>query len=128
MASRVAAIPEVRRVLLDKQRAFCQAPGLLADGRDMGTVVFPAAPLKVFLTASPDERARRRYNQLKEMGLDASLSTLVEAIRERDRRDAERPISPMVPAKDSVVLDSTSHDIEKVVAMILSLAQSRGLN
>lgn len=126
-ASRVAALPPVRAALLDRQRAFRRPPGLIADGRDMGTVVFPDAPLKVFLTASAEERARRRYKQLIDKGLDASLSDLFASIRDRDARDAERSVSPLVPAGDAVTLDSTDLSVDAVFEAILALARERGL-
>lgn len=118
-ASKVAALPAVREALLDRQRGFAQPPGLVADGRDMGTVVFPDADLKVFLTASAEERARRRYMQLKEQGLSANLSALQEEMEARDRRDRERSVAPLKPADDAWVLDTTELDIVGVVDMIL---------
>lgn len=122
-ASRVAAMPGVRSALIERQRAFAIPPGLVADGRDMGTVIFPAAPLKIFLTASAEERARRRYNQLKDKGLDANLAALSLEIGERDRRDAARPIAPLKAADDARIIDSTSMSIEAVVARVLEFAQ-----
>ncbi|HEU4653337.1 MAG TPA: (d)CMP kinase, partial [Steroidobacteraceae bacterium] len=107
-ASKVAAMPKVREALLARQRAFAAPPGLVADGRDMGTVIFPDSGLKIFLTASPEERAQRRYKQLKDKGLDANLAALSLEIAERDRRDASRPIAPLKPADDAVIVDSTS--------------------
>lgn len=124
-ASRLAALPEVRRALLARQRTFRRPPGLVADGRDMGTVVFPDAVLKVFLTASADERARRRYNQLKEKGLDANLARLSREIAERDRRDAGREASPLVPAADAVVVDSTETPADRVTERVFSLLAAR---
>lgn len=124
-ASKVAAIPEVRVALLARQRAFRTAPGLVADGRDMGTIVFPDAPVKVFLTASAEERARRRYKQLIEKGLDANLSDLVTAIAERDRRDAERPVAPLKPADDAEILDTSDLDIAQSVAQVRALVRRR---
>ena len=124
-ASRVAAMPGVRAALLERQRGFAGPPGLVADGRDMGTVVFPQANLKIFLTASAEERARRRYNQLKDKGLGANLAALSLEIAERDRRDASRPIAPLRPAADAVVVDSTAMPIEAVVARVLELAAVR---
>lgn len=118
-ASTVAAIPEVRDALLSRQREFRRPPGLVADGRDMGTVVFPEAPVKIFLTASAEERAQRRYNQLLEKGESVSLPRLLEAIQERDARDSSRSISPLVPAEDAIVIDSTSTPIEEVFAQVL---------
>ena len=107
MASRVAAMPAVRKALWVRQRALARPPGLVADGRDMGTVVFPEAVLKVFLTASPQERAKRRYKQLIQKGIDVSLRTLSEDIARRDERDANRQVAPLKPAEDARVLDST---------------------
>lgn len=124
-ASRVGAMPGVRAALLERQRAFAQAPGLVADGRDMGTVVFPSAGLKIYLTASAGERARRRYNQLKDKGLDANLAALSLDIAERDRRDASRPIAPLKPADDALIVDSTSMTIDAVLARVLELAAAR---
>jgi cytidylate kinase len=124
-ASRVAAMPGVRAALVARQRAFARPPGLVADGRDMGTVIFPAADLKVFLTASADERARRRYNQLKDKDSGASLAALSLEIAERDRRDASRTISPLRPADDAVIVDSTSMTIEAVVEFVLERAAAR---
>ncbi len=121
IASKIAAYPQVRRALLDKQRAFRQPPGLVADGRDMGTVVFPDAPYKVFLTASAEERARRRYLQLKAQGLDVNLDQIIKDLEERDRRDREREESPLVPAKDAVVIDSSDLSIDEVVDRVLAL-------
>lgn len=126
-ASEIAALPGVREGLLKRQHAFRELPGLVADGRDMGTVIFPEAPLKVFLTASAEERARRRYLQLKDAGETVNLADLVEEIRARDERDINRPIAPLKPADDAVVLDSTTMTIEQVVSHILSEATSRGL-
>lgn len=126
-ASKIAALPAVRQGLLQRQQDFRQAPGLVADGRDMGTVVFTDAPLKVFLTASAEERARRRYLQLKEAGHSVSLPALVEEIRARDERDSNREVAPLKPADDAVVLDSTTLTIEQVVERILAEVTSRGL-
>ena len=122
MASVVAVMPSVRAALLSRQRAFAEPPGLVADGRDMGTVVFPSAGLKVFLTASAEERARRRYNQLKEKGLAANLAGLSQEILERDRRDSARSVAPLRPAADAVVIDSTGIPVDEVVKRILVLA------
>jgi cytidylate kinase len=124
-ASLVAIIPDVRAALLQKQRDFRQFPGLVADGRDMGTTVFPDALLKVFLTASPEVRAERRYKQLKEKGFDANLSRLLGEIRERDQRDAARTVSPLKPAADAIVLDSSDLAIVEVVERILELLAER---
>jgi len=126
LASHVAAIPEVRAALLDKQHAFRQPPGLVADGRDMGTTVFPDATLKIFLTASADVRAERRYKQLKEKGFDANLSQLLGEIRTRDARDAARVASPLKPAADASILDTSTLSISEVVQQIERMLQQRG--
>ena len=126
-ASQVASLPAVREALLQRQRAFQEFPGLIADGRDMGTVVFPAAPLKVFLTASAEERARRRYLQLKAKGDDVSLSSLLDEIRVRDERDTQRAVAPLKPAQDAIQLDSTEWSIEQVLERILSEVALRDL-
>jgi len=126
-ASRVAAWPSVRNALLDRQRAFAKAPGLVADGRDMGTVVFPGADLKIFLTASPDERALRRYKQLKDKGSDVSLPALSREITERDQRDSTRAVSPLKPAPDAEVIDSTSLTIEQVIDRVTALGRAHAL-
>lgn len=126
-ASQAAALPAVRDALLQRQRAFLEAPGLVADGRDMGTVVFPEAPLKVFLTASAEERARRRYHQLKAKGNSVNLASLLEEIRTRDERDTQRAVAPLKPAADAIQLDSTELSIEQVLQRILSEAAARGL-
>lgn len=125
-ASKVAAVPAVRAALLDRQRAFRQAPGLIADGRDMGTVVFPDAGLKIFLTASAQERAQRRYNQLKVKGEGVSLPALLKDIAERDERDRARAVSPLVPADDAIVLDTTQLGIEAVFDAVMRLVRERG--
>ena len=126
-ASRVAAWPAVRAALLERQRAFAQPPGLVADGRDMGTTVFPGAVLKIFLTATAEERARRRYKQLKDKGSDVSLPALSREIAERDLRDQTRQVAPLRPAPDACVIDSTGLDIEAVVARVLELGAARRL-
>jgi len=118
-ASRVAAIPGVRRALLARQRAFRRAPGLVADGRDMGTVVFPDAELKIFLTASAEARAERRYKQLIENGIDANISSILQDIAERDARDQGRSTAPLQVAEDALVVDSTHLGIAQVVARVL---------
>lgn len=118
-ASIVASIPEVRAALLERQRAFEKAPGLVADGRDMGSHVFTSAVLKIFLTASAEERARRRHKQLKEKGMDVSLAALSRDIEDRDRRDAERSVAPLKPAPDARILDSSGHSIEAVTNTVL---------
>ncbi len=124
-ASKVAAIPSVRAALLERQRRFAVPPGLVADGRDMGTVVFPGARLKIFLTASAEERAARRYKQLKEKGVAATLAALSKEIAERDRRDIMRPASPLVASVDAVLLDSTGMPVEAVVERVLGLVRER---
>lgn len=121
-ASRVAALPAVRTALIDRQRAFRRPPGLVADGRDMGSVVFPEAALKVFLTASVEERARRRYKQLKEKGIDVSLARLSQELGERDRRDAARAVAPLKALPDARHLDTTGLSIDAVVAQVMSWA------
>lgn len=126
-ASQVATLPAVRQALLGRQRAFREPPGLVADGRDMGTVVFPTAPLKIYLTASPEERARRRYLQLKGKIEDVSLASLLNDIKARDRRDTQRAVAPLKPASDAIQLDSTDLSIEQALERILSEAVARGL-
>ncbi len=123
-ASRVAAVPQVRSALLDWQRAYARQPGLVADGRDMGTVVCPDAQVKIFLTASAEERAQRRYNQLKEKGLDANLSDLVAEIRERDERDQNRSVAPLVAASDALLVESTALSIDEVLEKVLEKARA----
>lgn len=125
LASQLAANAEVRSRLLDLQRTARKPPGLVADGRDMGTVVFPDATLKIFLTASVEERAKRRYNQLKLKGFDVSLAALFQAIQERDTRDTERSVSPLTAAEDAVIIDSSSLGIEEVVTRVLDLVNNR---
>ena len=127
LASQVAVLQPVRDALLARQRAFAEAPGLVADGRDMGTVVFTSAPLKIYLTASAEERARRRFEQLKEKGFGATLATLVEDIRTRDDRDMNREVAPLRPADDAVVIDSTTMTVDDVVNRILDEAAARQL-
>jgi len=126
-ASIVAALPAVRAALLARQRVFRQSPGLIADGRDMGTVVFPDAPLKIFLTASAEERARRRYQQLKQAGVAATLAGLLDEIRKRDKRDSERAVAPLKPAVDAIPLDSSALSIEQVLEQILGHVAARSL-
>jgi CMP/dCMP kinase len=126
-ASTVAAIPAVRNALLARQREFLQAPGLVADGRDMGTVVFPSAPLKIFLTASALERAERRYKQLIAKGENVSLARLLEDIRERDARDSSRAVSPLVPAEDAIIIDSTATPIKDVFSQVMQKVKEKGL-
>jgi CMP/dCMP kinase len=126
-ASRVAAWAGVRAALLSRQRAFAQPPGLVADGRDMGTVVFPGAQLKIFLTASLEERAQRRYKQLKDKGSGVSLPALSRELAERDFRDQNRDISPLKAATDACVIDSTGLSVEQVIARVLQLMAARRL-
>ena len=118
VASQIASLPAVREALLRRQRAFKQAPGLVADGRDMGTVVFPSAPVKIFLTASAEERANRRFNQLKTAGHDVSISRLLTDILARDERDANRTVAPLVPAEDALIIDSTHLSVDQVIEKI----------
>ena len=124
-ASKVAALPRVREALLRRQRAFSAAPGLVADGRDMGTVVFPEAEAKIFLDASAEERADRRLKQLQQKGLDVKFDDLLSEIQERDDRDRNRPVAPLRPAEDALVLDSTSMNIEQVVEKALHYIESK---
>lgn len=119
LASIVAALPAVRAALLSRQRAFRDVPGLVADGRDMGTVVFPDADLKIFLLASAEERAIRRLNQLKGRGIDVTLGDLILELRERDKRDQERLVAPLKPAEDAVCVDTDRLSIDQVVERIL---------
>ena len=125
LASVIAAFPKVRAALLARQRSFRKAPGLVADGRDMGTVVFPDAGLKIFLDASADERARRRLNQLRKAGIAANIAALREEIRERDVRDRSRTVSPLKPADDAVTIDTTELSIERVLARVEQLIEAR---
>jgi cytidylate kinase len=124
-ASKVAALPRVREALLRRQRAFETAPGLVADGRDMGTVVFPQAQAKIFLDASAEERANRRLKQLQDKGLDVRFTDLLSEIQERDDRDRNRPVAPLRPAEDALVLDSTSMTIDEVVEKALQYIESK---
>lgn len=126
-ASQVAVLPPVRDAILGLQRALCRAPGLVADGRDMGTVVFPQAPLKVFLDATPEVRAERRYNQLKNKGLSVSLAALLASIRDRDERDRRRAVAPLRPAPDAILIDSTGMSIDEVLEQVLDAARAREL-
>jgi cytidylate kinase len=126
-ASAIARLPSVRTALLERQRGFRTPPGLVADGRDMGTVVFPDAVLKVFLTASVAARAQRRYKQLKEKGFDANLPALSRDLEARDAQDANRAVAPLKPARDAVELDSTDLSIEEVVERIVSWWRERSL-
>ncbi|HRO63503.1 (d)CMP kinase [Thermomonas sp.] len=120
-ASAIAAIPEVRAALTARQRAFSRPPGLVADGRDMGTVIFPEATFKVFLTASAEERAHRRYKQLKDKGVSVTIDGLLQEIVARDARDANRAVAPLRPAPDAVLIDTTGLAVEAVVARVLEL-------
>jgi len=124
-ASKVAALPVVRAALLERQRRFAVAPGLVADGRDMGTVVFPQAQIKIFLTASPEERAQRRYKQLKQKGVAANLAALSREIAERDQRDSTRAISPLVASADAISLDTTGMGVDEVIGRVLQIARGR---
>lgn len=124
-ASTVGAMPLVREALLQRQRDFRRAPGLVADGRDMGTVVFPQAPLKFFLTASAQERAERRYKQLKDKGESVNLARLLGDIQERDERDRSRSVSPLLPADDAIVIDSTATPIDAVIAKVMADVNAR---
>lgn len=121
LASAIAAIPEVRAALKERQRAFRELPGLVADGRDMGTVIFPDAPYKVFLTASAEERAERRHKQLKDKGVSVSFDDLLREIMARDARDAQRTVAPLKPADDAVLIDTTGIGIDDVVARVMDL-------
>jgi cytidylate kinase len=120
-ASRVAALPKVRAALMERQRAFRQPPGLVADGRDMGSVVFPDAVLKIFLTADPEERAARRYKQLMEKGMGATMAALLKDIRERDLRDVNRATAPLKKSADAVLIDTTNRSAADAVAQVLAL-------
>ncbi len=125
VASQIAALSGVRHALLDRQKAFQCPPGLIADGRDMGTVVFPDAPLKIFLTASPGERAKRRHKQLKQKGIGVNLQHLSADITERDARDQARTISPLKPAKDAIVIDSTELDVDDINKQVSELVRQK---
>ena len=127
VASQIAVLPNVREALLTRQRAFRELPGLVADGRDMGTVVFPSADLKVFLTASAEERALRRYKQLKEKGYGGTLARLVEDVQLRDERDMSRKVAPLAPADDAVYIDSSALSIVNVLDKVIAEAQEKGL-
>lgn len=124
-ASKIASLPSIREALLRRQRGFKQAPGLVADGRDMGTVVFPEAQVKIFLTASAEERADRRFKQLKDSGHDVSMRRLLADIKARDERDANRIVAPLVPAKDALVIDSTLLDISQVLEKIEQFVEEK---
>ena len=122
-ASEVASIQDVRSALLARQKAFLQEPGLIADGRDMGTVVFPDAAVKVFLDASAEERAERRFNQLQDKGFNVNIAQILSEIKERDFRDRNRAVAPLRPADDAIVIDSTSLTIDEVVSKVLALVK-----
>ena len=126
-ASKIAALPRVRAALLTRQRAFCASPGLVADGRDMGSVVFPQAFLKIFLTASAESRAERRHKQLITKGLPANIADLLRDLQERDARDSSRAVAPLRPCEDAVVLDTTALTIDEAVQYVLSLVRQRCL-
>lgn len=127
LASRIAMLPKVREGLLDCQRAFRRWPGLVAEGRDMGTVVFPDAQVKIFLSAPAEERAFRRHKQLIAKGISVNLATLLAHIRERDKRDSERAIAPLRPAEGAIEVDTTGQDIDRVLERVLSIVASHGL-
>lgn len=124
VASAIASFPEVRSALKERQRAFRRPPGLVADGRDMGTVIFKDAPYKVFLTASAEERAERRYNQLKDKGVSVTIDGLLREILARDARDAQRTVAPLKPAEDAVLIDTTGLNIEQAVERVLALVKT----
>ncbi|KEQ17757.1 (d)CMP kinase [Endozoicomonas numazuensis] len=126
-ASQIAALPGVRKALLQRQQDFAEAPGLVADGRDMGTVVFPQANVKVYLTASAEERAKRRQNQLQQKGIDASFDQLLGDIIARDDRDMNRDVAPLKPADDAIVLDSTRLSIQEVFSRVVDVMRQNGL-
>ena len=127
MASRVAAYPEVRQALVERQRAFRRAPGLIADGRDMGTVIFPDAPLKIFLTASAEQRARRRYDQLEALGQWVDFDSVLSEVQARDERDQNRSHSPLIPANNAHILDSSHLNIEEVLEAVMAMVAERNL-
>lgn len=125
VASKIAALPRIREALLRRQRAFQQEPGLVADGRDMGTVVFPDAIVKIFLTASAEARAERRYAQLKAKGMDVNIARLLTDIKARDERDTQRSVAPLVPAEDAILIDSTTMDINQVFEKAMEVIKSK---
>ncbi|MBT0586354.1 (d)CMP kinase [Alteromonas oceanisediminis] len=127
VASQVAALPRVREALLRRQRAFQQAPGLIADGRDMGTVVFNSAEAKIFLTASAEARAERRFHQLKDKGLDVNIARLLTDIKARDERDTQRAVAPLVAAEDALLIDSTSLNIQQVFEKAMNFVKEKAL-
>jgi len=124
-ASKIATLPKVRKALLDRQRCFSEQPGLVADGRDMGTTVFGDATLKIFMTASVEERAERRYKQLKDKGINANIAALVKDLKLRDEQDENRAVSPLAPAEDAIFLDTTEMSIEEVTQKVLELVKQR---
>ena len=124
-ASKIAALPKVRKALLDRQRCFSEQPGLVADGRDMGTTVFPDATLKIFMTATVEERAERRYKQLKDKGINAKIAALVKDLKLRDEQDENRAVSPLEAAEDAILLDTTEMGIEEVTLKVLELVKQR---
>jgi len=126
LASKIAVIPEVRSALMARQQAFRELPGLIADGRDMGTVIFPEAELKIYLTASAEERAKRRHKQLKEKGLSVNLLDLSREISERDARDASRPVAPLKPADDAEIIETSNMGIDEVVQQVTRLLVNKG--
>lgn len=128
LASQVSSLAEVRLALMERQRAFRQPPGLVTDGRDMGTIIFPDAELKFFLTASAEERARRRFNQLKESGNNVSLSEILAELSARDKRDTERAVAPLVPAVDAIIIDTSTMGIGQVLQLILEHVAKRFIN
>lgn len=125
IASQLAVIKEIRKVLLQKQRDFYRTPGLVADGRDMGTVVFPNAIIKIFLTASPEERAKRRFKQLQLAGQKGNIHKIFSEIKKRDERDLNRQTSPLIPAKNAIVIDSTNLSIDEVITKIMTLVNTK---
>lgn len=125
VASKIAALPRVREALLRRQRAFRQSPGLIADGRDMGTVVFPDATIKVFLTASAEERANRRFKELQDKGHDVKIGDLLSDIQARDERDMNRSVAPLVPAEDAISIDSTNLNAHQVFEQLLEVVESK---
>jgi len=124
-ASKIAALPKVRKALLDRQRCFSEQPGLVADGRDMGTTVFPDAMLKIYMTATAEERAERRYKQLKVKGINANIAALVKDLKLRDEQDENRAVSPLAPAEDAILLDTTEMGIEEVTQKVIELVKQR---
>lgn len=125
IASKIAVLASVREALLARQRAFCRLPGLVADGRDMGTIVFPSAMMKIFLEASTEERAKRRYRQLKDSAQRVNLDSLLEELEERDKRDKQRAIAPLKPAEDAVVIDTTGKGIDTVFDYVMTIVKNR---